>query len=512
MIPDFRLRKLLVIGLILLASLVLAVFLIKEARTTGGVTGVPLDDSWIHFQFARNLRNGHGFSFNPGAPTPGSTSLLWDLVLAVIGLGYVVPAKAIGMAAFVGAGVLAYLIGLQLRLSLPFAFAGGLLSLLIGRFAWLGPSGMETTLFAFVSLLAIYAWFRVHSSSIPVRVSALFALAIALRPEGLLLAGLSYLDWLFHPLRDENLRNRRWGALLRHVFVSSFVIVPILLFNFNLTGNLLPNTFYARSKTWGCQFGWGYMRWIATTFFLDNPVAVGLSLVGLPLAALSRDWRSRRGPHLLLLWAVTLPLAYGVIAPCTTVYYLRYTAPVGPIYSVIAAAAAWKISSASRARWDARRSRVVNVAIAGILVLAIGVGAFLTLGPWATHYARSVSEINSMHIVIGRWLKNNTPSESVIALNDVGAITYHSDREIVDLVGLVSPEVLPYVMGRSPGTWDEGLSRFLAPRKPDYLVVFPSWYPQLVQELELTPLFRVSLENPVIVSGEQMVVYRLDWD
>lgn len=60
-------------ALTVLLLLLLGVFLQTELRLTGGRLGVPLDDAWIHYQFARNLAQGDGFSYNPGEPTPGST-------------------------------------------------------------------------------------------------------------------------------------------------------------------------------------------------------------------------------------------------------------------------------------------------------------------------------------------------------------------------------------------------------------------------------------------------------
>jgi len=52
-----------------------AVFLWKTRQIAGsiGVGAFPLDDSWIHMQFARNLAEGRGFAYNPGAPVSGST-------------------------------------------------------------------------------------------------------------------------------------------------------------------------------------------------------------------------------------------------------------------------------------------------------------------------------------------------------------------------------------------------------------------------------------------------------
>ena len=70
-----------------------------------GVEAFPLDDSWIHLHFARNLAEGRGFSYNPGVPVSGSTAPLWTLVLggvfAVFGSAPGL-AKALGIAAALG--------------------------------------------------------------------------------------------------------------------------------------------------------------------------------------------------------------------------------------------------------------------------------------------------------------------------------------------------------------------------------------------------------------------------
>ena len=51
---------------------------------TGGVPAVPLDDTYIHFQYARSFAELRPFVYTPGAaPTPGATSLLWPAILAV---------------------------------------------------------------------------------------------------------------------------------------------------------------------------------------------------------------------------------------------------------------------------------------------------------------------------------------------------------------------------------------------------------------------------------------------
>src|SRR5262249_50979860 len=68
--------------LVLLAAALPLTILLARERLIAGAAGFPLDDSWIHLQFARNLAEGAGFAYNPGVPVAGSTAPLWTLLLA----------------------------------------------------------------------------------------------------------------------------------------------------------------------------------------------------------------------------------------------------------------------------------------------------------------------------------------------------------------------------------------------------------------------------------------------
>ncbi len=90
MAPDIRSGKarslVTLTGLVLLGALALGSVWLTVLKVTGGQGGVPLDDAWIHFQFARNLATGYGLSFNPGQPTSGTTAPLWTFLLAALAL------------------------------------------------------------------------------------------------------------------------------------------------------------------------------------------------------------------------------------------------------------------------------------------------------------------------------------------------------------------------------------------------------------------------------------------
>ncbi|MBI4256144.1 MAG: hypothetical protein HY616_13825, partial [Candidatus Rokubacteria bacterium] len=92
----------------LAALLPLALFVAREGRIAGA-PGFPLDDSWIHLHFARNLAEGAGFVYNPGTPVAGSTAPLWTLALAAcaaVAGASLEMAKTLGVACALGAALL----------------------------------------------------------------------------------------------------------------------------------------------------------------------------------------------------------------------------------------------------------------------------------------------------------------------------------------------------------------------------------------------------------------------
>jgi hypothetical protein len=97
------------------------------------------------------------------------------------------------------------------------------------------------------------------------------------------------------------------------------------------------------------------------------------------------------------------------------------------------------------------------------------------------------------------------PRTARLALNDIGAIAYVSRREVIDLMGLVTPEIIPY---RRHG--EAGVMRYLAERCPEYVIVFPAWFPGLTARQDLLePIYRVRLPRNEVAGADEMVVYRM---
>jgi hypothetical protein len=90
-----------------------------------------------------------------------------------------------------------------------------------------------------------------------------------------------------------------------------------------------------------------------------------------------------------------------------------------------------------------------------------------------------VAVIETEMVVTAHWINEETDAEAIIAAHDIGALGYFSERELLDLAGLITPDVIPFIRD------EYELKRYLDQNQADYLVTFPDWYPYLINGLEI---------------------------
>ena len=153
--------------------------------------GFPLDDSWIHQTYARNLAELGEFSFIPGQPSGGSTSPLWTALLAIgyaLHIPYLAWTYFLGGLSLVGIGAAGIAFSRQLADpgQIPYAWVGAFL-VLEWHLVWAAGSGMETALYAAIILLFFILLFE---KQVRWLCAGLFVgVGIWLRPDGLTLLG-----------------------------------------------------------------------------------------------------------------------------------------------------------------------------------------------------------------------------------------------------------------------------------------------------------------------------------
>ena len=148
-----------------------------------------------------------------------------------------------------------------------------------------------------------------------------------------------------------------------------------------------------------------------------------------------------------------------------------------------------------------------------MILLLVLLNAGIVCGYAATQYGWMVENIGAMQVFMGHWIAKNIPPDALIAINDVGALTYFGEREIIDTVGLTTPDIIPYLQTEGHSK-DENVLRYLREREPDYLIVFPNWYPKLVMRHDLfEPIYTHTYTRgrSVALGGRAMTVYRCHW-
>jgi hypothetical protein len=487
-------------------------------RATGGEPAVPLDDAFIHFQYARSFWEGRGFAYSPGAePAAGATSLLWPAALALpYGLGLrgelvIWAAWALGWAGLAALGYETRRVGDRL-LSADGALAAELMVLTFGGYVWFAASGME---------VVPLAWILMRSA----RRAAEFSEATARAPSVRELVALAWLSALMRPegviatfsisavlLAFAHGKRRVFGAF---AFAGAFL--PPLV-NLIATGSaatttaavkwLVMSPYVGREKLFASVtenvrllFGTLLNGEIWSAVFLPQGWALvfWLAVPALLYAGVERQVRVRA----FLIAAV----AAGMLIPTTYDSFLwnrlRYLWPFAAALFVGVAALADCLGVLA--------ARLAGEAWERVRLLASGlvVGGFVSHLSWTLDdLATSANAIRAQQAELGKWARHALPQNAVIGVNDTGAIAYFSGRRTFDVVGLTTRGESRYWVAGA-GSRFEHYERLERSRLPTHFIVYPEWF--ALPALLGTYQTQRSVQGATILGGETMRAHVADY-
>lgn len=465
-----------------------ASYLIQSASLEG--PGFPLDDAWIHQTFARNLGQEASWGYRFGQPGAGSTSPLWS---GVLGLAYAVGINPITWTMLLGAlslGALGVVCLRWFRARNPGQFLLELwMPLLIfteWHLLWAALSGMEIVLYSFI---VCYVLFRLDVDPVrPMLWGALIGLGVWLRPESLTL--LVPASWVIMT-RPGNGRAKTKGL----GWLAAGLICglgPYLVFHQVLDGTWWPSTLYAKQAEYAARLG----SPLILRFFdqlLQPLTGVGILLApGIIWTTISSIRRRRWEKLAPILWASVHLGAYALRLP-VTYQHGRYSMPVIPVLLLLGVEGT--IAFQSKIKQGVIKRVIGRVWTASAALTVFG---FILLGSRA--YGMDVAVIETEMVRSASWIEQHTPPSSLIGAHDIGALGYFSDREVLDLAGLVSPEVVPIIRD------EKELAELMDARKVDYLMTFPGWYPVLTSGKRV--VFQSAGSYSPALGGDNMRVYR----
>ncbi len=445
--------------------------------------GFPLDDAWIYQAIARTWLRSGTWGIRAGQPAAGATAPLWVLLVAP---GHLLPWPfPMVWTWLLGLGLLGVVLwsamGEAQRHLPALAWLPPLLLAWEWHLLWAALSGMEIPLF--LALL----WFTLAQLRQEQPrwglVGWLVGLGLWVRPE----AVLWLLPWAWRMAWVPAGQRRR--AVFHTLYPLLLMAGLYVLVQVALTGAPWPNTASAKVVEYSVLRQQPYLqRWLRMWLPLLAGVAVALlPWVPLGMRAYDRPWAWGEALWMLAhlsLYAWRLPVTY---------QHGRY---VLPVLLPLVWWGGYGLARLQPTRWPPRWA--IRLRLAGLaLALGLLVG-FLGLGLRA--YALDVAIIESEMVDTAFWVRENLPPQETLAVHDIGAMAYFAPQPLLDLAGLVNPEVIPILRN------EDALARYLLQRQVRYLVTFPGWYPRLVACAR--PIYQGDKPFSPSLGGEHMTVYR----
>jgi arabinofuranosyltransferase len=400
------------------------------------------DDAFITYRFSRNLARGDGLVFNPGDRVEGYTNFLWTVVHALpekFGWSTPVFSQILGIATLVAALAGSLRLARRLLGTEERALWAGVVLVATMTFIGYGTGGLETMLqTALVTWIAVLVLGPDATAEVTTQArlgaGVLAGLAVLTRLDSAVLVAAWFAVYLWREWRRSEGRIAPVATRVAHLAAPGLLlVVPWLWWKLEYYGDLLPNTFYAKSAAnplVPMAVGVFYLL----LFFFSYAAFL---LVG-RWRSLGRDFRSLDGAAAAL-GVAAVWMVYVVLVGADFMEF-RFLVPVLPVFAILA--------SFLLDHFRDRRRQMALLSV--LLVFSLAHRVF----PNGVYPVLSFSELShwpnesaTTWLAMGETLAEafpgglDEPGQPLIAVAPLGVISYFSDLPTVDMLGLSDREV-----------------------------------------------------------------------
>jgi hypothetical protein len=459
-------------------------------------TGITYEDSLITLRYAENLAHGHGLVYNPGERVFGASTPFYVLLLSLLcALRLPDPLLAAKLLCIAADGLTALLGFRLLRAETRVPWAGSLFAVAFALSPLLIQncvSGMETP----VALLWLILAFWADRQDRPALLGLALGLLMLVRPDGAVAAAVL--------LGVRAVRERRFPV--QTAILAAATLLPWLLFAWAYYGTPIPNSLFAKASAYNAHRPslWPNFQYTLSQFApyrttlpqrLFNSLIVVLLISG--VYAIVRE--RRRLLALPLFWLAWWDF---LVLP-RTLLFLWYYPPL-TLSAYLLAGVGWDWMCGCMGVWvcgrpthrtdrtdpttPTRPYAHTPTLLPRLLALTAPLYLAACAVPWFRQAAERAALIqraeNEVRRSLGLWLRANTPPGAVVAMEPLGYLGYYSGRRVLDEVGLVSPQMIPFTRAGS-GWFGQSMRRF----QPDYIVERPYYLERNLTLNTKVPMF-----------------------
>ncbi|HRE10244.1 MAG TPA: tetratricopeptide repeat protein [Ignavibacteria bacterium] len=505
-----------ILAVLLLLSIGLPYYYINYAYSVNQYYSFPLDDPWIHLQFAKNIAEYGSFSyFKNEIVTAGSTSPLYTVILAA---GFFITKNEMWLSYILGIIFFTLSIYYFYRLSsLTFpkenwlAIAAALLLVFDKWLNLITVTGMETTMYIFM-LIACYYYYRKMNA---IGFAVTLGLTFWTRPDALAFIGAIAIDYFLRvylknkaPKENADVTLFEKKDLYKIAGIFGFIMAAYFVMNYIISGSLLPNTYGAKIAYYSAEFRsrGDFLKTEVWEYFTESAyILIFIPFVFGIVKLINDSFRLRYNPLIpAFLFIAILIFMYWYKLPYAH-RFGRYMMPVFPFYILLAVYGGRQFFT-----WLANFMNDKKLVNGLNMILLAGTVIYFSSGYYENrkNYQDQSRHIYIRQVVAAKWLKDNTPENSIIATHDVGAIAFYSERKVLDVVGLINPE---FISRLNKTEFVDFVLEQMKSQKVSYMAFLKEWF-QVVndepliefgdQNFEIMQIFRYQPDKIHILSAE----------
>ncbi len=510
-------------------------FYFEMLTATGGEWSAPLDDVFIHFDYARATARGFPFQWSEGNGfSSGNTSLTYPFALA-LGYwgGFRGPNLMLWAAIVACSSVFAFLLAvrrLASRLPAAAAFLIPPCVLCIGALCWSFFSGMEVAFF--LGLWAVALVLALHHRSTPSttlpalgwQLGIAGALVTATRPEGstsVAILGITaaLFVWRSHRSLPTSLATLLRAGVPAIAFLTLQAVVNLLLTGESSAAGAivklaLNNPFMTVQEKWDEYIF--LLKYCTLRNFEHHFTTPDGSLYGwipLILALIALLSKRTRGPAVLLLSSCLFFILLVALNGQVRWQNERYTMPAVAWLLTASALGLGVLLSRTQRTFAQTASWLPRIALGVALASAFIVHELPNINDQVWFFARACRNIRDQHIVAGRLLRSEfEPTPKRLLVGDAGALIYASDLPGLDIIGLGGYRGLPFARAsvHGIGATVELIERIAPADRPDAMALYPTWWGHFPVWFG-KHITSVWVQGNVICGGAEKAIYRADW-
>jgi len=402
------------------------------------------DDAFISFRYARNLAQGRGLVFNTGERVEGYTNFLWTVLMAVPEhFGWSTPlfSQVLGIALMLATLAVSLRLARNVLGNTTLAFLSAVVLVTNMTFLSYATGGLETMLQTLLVTSVASLLLPVDRAMRGAWTMRLFGagllggLAVLTRLDSAVLLGTALAVHLWGVAKEDSSRRSLGVVRAAGTFgvAASAVVVPWFVWKVGYYGELVPNTFFAKSggmALWPMLFGVLYLL----TFF-----------VGYFLFLLIGRWRRHRREFFELpgtrqaIWVVPVWLLYIVVLGGDFMEF-RFMVPIMPVLAMVGAFLIDRYTSTIRQIALVAALMFASLGHIGLNSLGYPVHTFHDLRVWPSDSPRALG-------TIGTQLASDfpggldEPGQVTMAVGQLGTLPYFSELPTVDMLGLADAHV-----------------------------------------------------------------------